>query len=267
MPSKRGNRRKTQQRKMPKFTLPKINWKPVVNVVALFILLGGSYNGTLWLMDRPIRTVHVEGNFERVSSPQVEAAMRAYLDQGFLAVDIKKLQHEIAKLPWVKSASVRRSWPASLQVAVQEEQVAARWGESGLVNTSGELFVQSATHVPAELPRLDGPDGTTQQVAEQFFSLQSRLAQLGLSAVALSQDARGAWSMEMSNGMRVRFGAVGLQVRIDRFFAALDRVLMSFATQVDYVDMRYTNGFAIGWKDQRRGETKLADLRENDPHA
>ena len=267
MPRKRGNRRISRKPKqLPKIKLrvPSINWGRVGNVALLVVVLLGSYNGTLWLMDQPIRTVHVEGNFARVSSPQVEAAMHGHLDQGFLAVDIKQLQTEIADLPWVKSASVRRSWPASLQVAIVEEQVAARWGESGLVNRSGDLFVESASHIPAELPRLDGPEGTAVEVTERFFMLQAKLEQFGLSAVALQLDARGAWELGMSNGMRVRFGAMAFEERIERFFVALDQVLTPIAARVDYVDMRYTNGFAIGWKDQ--SETRLADSRESDPH-
>ena len=39
--------------------------------------------------------------------------------------------------------------------------------------------------------------------------------------------------------------------RLDRFFDALDRVIAAEAERVDYVDMRYTNGFAIGWKDRK----------------
>jgi cell division protein FtsQ len=268
MPRKKSNRRiqrKPKQKPVLKIELPQINWGRIANVLALSVVLMGSYNGTLWLMDRPIEMVRVEGAFERVSSPQVEAAMSGYLDKGFLAVDIKKLQAEIANLPWVRSATVQRSWPNSLQVKVAEEQVAARWGKSGLVNLAGDLFVEDATHIPAELPRLNGPDGTHQEVAALFFELRARLEQVGLVAVALEQDARGAWELQTSSGMRVRFGAMNIAERIDRFFVALEQVLTPVADQVDYVDMRYTNGFAIGWKAQ--GETRLADLMENDPHA
>jgi hypothetical protein len=56
------------------------------------------------------------------------------------------------RLPWVEHARIQRRWPNSLHVTVIEQTAAARWGESGLLNTRGELFVKSATHVPAELP-------------------------------------------------------------------------------------------------------------------
>jgi cell division protein FtsQ len=265
MPRKRGNRRKIKRPPSPKLRLPRVNWGRIVNALTLVAVLFGSYNATLWLMDQPIRTVSVEGNFERVTPVQVEAAMRGYLDHGFVAVDIAELRGVIEDLPWVRAASVRRSWPASLQVLVEEEQAAARWGETGLVNKAGELFVKDATHIPAELPRLNGPKDSVKEVADRFFALQARLEQVGLAAVELEQDARGAWDMELSNGIRVRFGAMDLEVRVDRFFVALDQVLAPVAAQVDYVDMRYTNGFAIGWKE--KGETRLADLKESDPHA
>ena len=41
-----------------------------------------------------------------------------------------------------------------------EEAPIACWGERGLLNAAGELFLPDADHVPAELPRLHGPAGT-----------------------------------------------------------------------------------------------------------
>jgi len=84
-------------------------------------------------------------------------------------------------------------------------------------------------------------------------------AVLSLAAPALGADGpdpadfsdpRGAWEFELSNGIRVRLGATTVERRLDRFFVALDQVLSSQAEHVDYIDMRYTNGFAIGWKDR-----------------
>ncbi|MEC9375879.1 MAG: FtsQ-type POTRA domain-containing protein [Pseudomonadota bacterium] len=237
----------------------------IINSLSIFLLVLGFYKVAVWFIDRPVEVVKVEGDFLRVSSPQVEAAMREYLDESFLSVDIKQLQTEIAKIPWVKIAIVSRAWPDTLKVLVKEEEVAARWGDTGLVNTSGQVFVESATHIPAELPRLDGPEGSSEQIALQFFKIRSRLEQVGLVAVSLKQDPRGALELKMSNGISVRFGAVNLNNRIDRFFLAINRVLSSIAERIDYVDMRYTNGFAIGWKVQ--GQIKFNGLKERDPHA
>ena len=47
--------------------------------------------------------------------------------------------------------------------------------------------------------------------------------------------------------------------------AGVDEVLVPVVDKVDYVDMRYTNGFSIGWKLVDR--VKLADTGETDPNA
>ena len=44
-------------------------------------------------------------------------------------------------MPWVDAVSVQRAWPRGLHVLVIEQVAAARWGETGLLNTRGELFV------------------------------------------------------------------------------------------------------------------------------
>jgi len=241
-------------------TLPDMNWGLLANVCLLAVFSVMTYFGTLWLMDRPINSVRIEGRFERVTAVQVEGALTPYLDDGFLSLNIGEVQRAVARLPWVERASIRRSWPAALNVTVTEQRAAARWGNNGLLNVYGELFVREAKHVPAELPRLNGPDGTALQVAKLYFDLDARLQQRGLKAVELSLDARGSWELELSNGVQVRLGADDVDNRAARFFVALDGVLESLSGTIDYVDMRYTNGFAIGWK--AGSEMRMAELGE-----
>ncbi len=262
---KRANRRKSRKAAKREQRWPKINWSRLRDGVLLILVGVSVWLGTAWVMERPINSVRIDGRFERVSVMQVEAAMDPHLDSGFLAVDLHMMRRAIMTLPWVQDASVRRSWPSTLSVIITEEQAAARWGQDGLLNIYGELFVEHATHIPAELPRLSGPAGMELQIARRFFELDAQLEQRGLNAVALEMDARGSWELGLSNGMAVRFGAVALEARTERFFKAFDEVLAPLANKVDYVDMRYTNGFSIGWKPV--GNMKLANKGETDPHA
>jgi len=196
--------------------------------------------------------------------------MSPYLDEGFLSLNIGDVQDAVERLPWVERVSIRRSWPAALNVELVEEQAAARWGKNGLLNVYGELFVQEAKHVPAELPQLSGPDGTQLQVAKRFFELNARLQQRGLTAVSLGLDARGSWELGLSNGVQVRLGAVAVEERAGRFFVALDGVLEPLAEQINYIDMRYTNGFAVGWKENaspRLADPQLAEIGASSPNA
>lgn len=244
--------------------MPVLNWRLITNGTLLLGLVGSVYFATLWVLTQPINSVRIESSFERVSALQVEAAITPYIDQGFLSADLATLQRAIGDLPWVAQASVRRSWPSTLLVEVTEEHAAAVWQGEGLLNIYGELFVAQTTHIPAELPRLSGPKGAELRVAKKFFELDTLLKQRGLTADALKLDERGAWEVSLRNGMKVRFGAVAVDARTERFFHALDSVLTPMIDQVDYIDMRYTNGFAIGWK--LGSKIKLAERRGANPN-
>ena len=248
MGAKRTNRRKSPAKQKRSFTMPAINWRYVFSGVAATAILVSTYQGTMWLMDQPIEAVKVKGTFQRVPSVRIEAALDPFLNEGFLSLNLNAVRSELDSIPWVASSSVRRQWPGVLEVTVAEEQAAARWGKAGLLNTRGELFVEKAKDIPVELPRLSGPRGSERQVAERYFELQKRMEQRGLSVTVLALDKRGSWSMRLSNGVDVRLGSNGIDDRTVRLFRALDEVVAGQSDSIAYIDMRYTNGFAIGWK-------------------
>ena len=187
---RRPNRRKSAPAPRLQISLPSVNWRRVVGTLAAACVAAAAYLSTLWLMDRPITAVSVQGPFERVSAMQLEQALAAHLHDGFLSADLGKIQRAAVALPWVATASVQRRWPGSLEVRVTEQQPAACWGDDGLLNQAGELFVKSEARLPAELPRLSGPAGTERRVAGMYFRIQQRLEQRGLTALSLDLDAR-----------------------------------------------------------------------------
>lgn len=258
---RRPNRRKSAPK--PRVTMPTVNWRRVVGVLAAASVTAAVYVSTLWLMDRPITAVSVQGPFERVSAMQLEEALAEHLQAGFLSTDLGKIQRAAVALPWVATASVQRRWPGSLEVRVTEQKPAACWGDDGLLNQSGDLFVKDEARVPAELPRLSGPDGTERRVADMYFRIQTLLEQRGLAALSLELDARGAWTFRLNNGVVVRLGADAVEQRLTRFFRALDSGVGINSEQVAYVDMRYTHGFAIGW---REPPARASSAQESEPN-
>ena len=82
---------------------------------------------------------------------------------------------------------------------------------------------------------------------------------------ALQLDARGAWRIDLDNGVQVRLGRRQVDERFERFVVAALRLVAQRATDIDYVDMRYTNGFAVGWKGGAGG-TRIAagSMRDGD---
>jgi len=212
------------------------------------VIIGGVLAGATWALDRPIHVISMDGSFQRVSPGQIEKAVARYTSAGFMSADLDAIQRAVETVPWVDHARVQRRWPNSLHVTVIEETAAARWGASGLLNTRGELFVREASHVPAELPRLSGPDGAERQVAQRYLATQGRMLEAGMRIAALRLDERGAWEMDLDSGVTVRLGRRDVDERLDRFIRTASQVISHRLNDIVYVDMRYSNGFAIGWR-------------------
>jgi cell division protein FtsQ len=158
------------------------------------------------------------------------------------------VRRAIHTLPWVDAVSVQRAWPRGLDVLVIEQTAAARWGERGLLNTRGELFDSDERHIPPELARLSGPAGKESLVAQRYLAAEGRLMQAGLRLTALRLDARGAWEIDLANGVTVRLGRRQVDERFEKFMNTALKLVTQRGEDIAYVDMRYTNGFAIGWR-------------------
>jgi len=238
--------------------------KPALGVCAL---VGGAAIivwGLLASLDRPIGTVEVSGQFQRVAPVQIEEAVAPFRSAGFLSVDLDALRAAIEGIAWVDRARVERRWPNAVRVLITEHVAAARWGEDGLMNTRGELFLRSARHVPPELPQLEGPPGTESQVAKLYLETYPRLLEVGLRLSKVELDARGAWELNLSNGVRVRLGRQSVHARLERFIEVASPILAARGSEVGYVDLRYSNGFSVGWSTPARiardAEDKTPDV-------
>jgi cell division protein FtsQ len=203
--------------------------------------------GMLLALDRPIGRVDVVGNFQRVAPVQIEGAVAPFRGSGFLSVDLDAMRAALETIPWIDRARAERRWPNGVRVSIVEHVPAARWGEDGLMNTRGELFLQGARHIPPELPQLNGPAGTEAQVAKLYLDTYPRLLAVGLRLSRVELDPRGAWSLALSNGVEVRLGRQDVETRLERFIQVASPVVASRTGEVSYVDLRYSNGFSVGW--------------------
>jgi cell division protein FtsQ len=257
MIGKPKNRRKQSERNGSSLVskLPKLNWKRIGMTVASLAGVSAAAGVILWSLDQPIDKVQVAGRFARVSAADVERAVKQEVrNVGLVSVDLDTVRNAIESIPWVDSVTVQRAWPHGLTVVVTEQVAAARWRQSGLLNTRGELFVADARHVPLELAQLSGPDGTQTEVAKRYLAWQSRVAEAGMRITSVRYDARGAWEFDLGNGVTVRLGRRQTDDHFERFMSTAVKAVSQRASDIEYVDMRYTNGFAIGW----RGVTPVA---------
>ncbi len=114
-----------------------------------------------------------------------------------------------------------------------------------MLNDQGHYFAPEKDSFPDGLPMLEGPDDSQKLLLERFNLLKQLY---GLSVVHLRLNERRAWQFELDSGLRVVLGRKYFESRIDRFMHMVIKNMGEKLSQAKEIDMRYTNGFAVRWK-------------------
>jgi cell division protein FtsQ len=219
----------------------------IAMALTLGLFAGAGYVGQsiLRAASFPINKVNVEGDFRFLTPAYVQALVTPALQGGFFQVHVQRIRENLIDEPWIQDAQVERVWPDAISVTIQEQQPAARWGRSALLNVEADVFAPSPGSFPGELPKLSGPVGTEREVLTNFKAMQVRFARLGLDVERVALSERGAWTVQLTGPVRLVVGRHRVDERLDRFEAAFGPVLKDAWPRLESIDLRYTNGFAV----------------------
>lgn len=250
-------RRKAMARPLqrgPRRLLPRPRWSWLVMAVAALGLLAGTRILPALAASEavmpPAHRLYLQGELRHLQDEEVLEVVRPYLEVDLVELDIDGLYKAVHGLPWVASAKIRRRWPDGVWVRVVEREAVAIWDEQTLLSPTGELFQVPPESMPEDLVRIHGPQGTERRLLATYASMRRQLATVDVDIHALWIDARGAWHLRVNNELELKLGRHQLEERVKRF---VDVVLGSLAprlTEAQYIDLRYGNGFAVGWRPQ-----------------
>lgn len=250
----RGASVKARQQQRPRLRL-NLKWVARgVAAAAIVAVLAGAGLAAEHLFNVPVSRVVVNGEFRQVDKNLISSKIEPLLGVGFLRLDLNQVRNQLRELPWVFDVQVSRSWPSEIVVAVEEQTPIARWGEEGFLNHRGELFVPERRHDEfldvARLPALVGPEGSSKNVMNHYRELSEMLSQYGLVLSDLRLDDRGSWYAKLRNGTEMRLGDGEVMEKMRRFLSAYRFALADKFDSARAVDMRYSGGFAVSWKNQ-----------------
>ncbi|GAL06479.1 cell division protein FtsQ [Photobacterium aphoticum] len=160
--------------------------------------------------------------------------------------DVDDIQHALEAMPWVARAAVRKQWPDTLKVYLVEQQPVASWDDQYLVNADGVVFTAPMAQAGKPLVALAGPDGSSQEVLSVWHEMQPLLQRAGFDIARLTLNERRAWRVWLTNGIRLELGRTDRIERLRRFIS-LSPDLEQQGKAIEYVDLRYDTGAAVGW--------------------
>lgn len=199
--------------------------------------------------DAPVRDLAVSGAVRHVTPDEVRDALASVLDTQWFELNLLALRQTIEALPWVAHAQVSRIWPSRLLVRITEREVFARWGAHDVLSTEGVVFAPGQQPLPEHLPQLDGAPGREHEVMRTYGALVDRLSETPLALAGLSEDARGEWTATTRQGVILKLGRTAPLDQAVRLKNIVLPALAGRIEQVHHIDLRYDNGFAVGWRD------------------
>lgn len=209
--------------------------------ISLLLMLFGAVHYAIHLPEFSLNTVQLNAAPQRVDAVQIEEIVRNEMRGNFFTVDLEGVRKAFEKLPWVRKVSVRRHFPWKLEVDLEEHVPLASWNGAELVNTYGEVFAAEGEQV---LPKFIGQADTAAEVTQMYKTFGGQLAPLKQKVVQISLSPRRAWQLRLDSGMVLELGREQAQERLERFVAVYPYSLASVQHTVNYVDLRYRNGFA-----------------------
>ncbi len=258
-------RKKSEQakRKTPKSPQPSFQWRKSDNWIFLLIPLtaGGWYLSQIEAL-LPIRTIQLAGSFEYLDQGEVEQTLRPYIGQGFFSLDIHEMQRQLHLKAWTDSVSVRRIWPDKLRVTITEKKPVARWDGEHLLSSRAQVYAAAADDF-GHLPLVNAVNHDPDWVLRRFYRLEARFAEVEERLVAMRIDSRGAIDVELINGLEIKLGRSDVEHKLERLISIYPEQILPRREQIDRLDLRYANGFAVAWKKELLQGSDKASIWSN----
>ena len=219
----------------------------------------------------PVNDVLVEGKLNFLDAEDISMTVKNTIAGGYFTVDLNHAREILLQQPWIKDVSLRRQWPASVTVYVEEQKPVAYWNDEGYLNETGDVFKPASVNKKLNLPKLNGPEGMHNSVWKFMNVLYQQMAVLNYDVTGLQLDERRAWQMviagkagsesaDLSNGINVRLGRFETGKRMQRFvriLPALTADMKDEENKIKAIDMRYPNGFAVQMSEAGNNDKKV----------
>jgi len=209
----------------------------------------------------PINELGIKGEYENVNKSQVDLIKNKYIKKNFFAVNLQDTRDAFKKLPWIRDVSIRRDWNKfGLIVEIESHKPIARWSNRGLVNSYGEIF-----HAAYEdnLPLFVGPEEFVDEMTVKYNQINKILKKELMQIGTISLSSRLSWEIYTNNQMRIFLGkdegnniAKKLNILIENY----QIILSELKSRVEYVDIRYKDGFVVKKLDEKLYKEKKTTL-------
>ncbi len=238
-------------------------WRRSYNWIFLLLplLIGGLYlsqQDTLL----PIRTIELSGTFQYIDQKEVEATLQTFIGEGFFSLDIHQVQKTLSNYSWAESVSIRRIWPDRLNIKIIEKNPVARWDDKHLISNRAVVY-RAITDRFRQLPLVHSVNASPEKILYRYYQLTKRFGTLNEKVISVVMDSRGALDIKLASGLKIKVGRDDIERKVERLVTIYQQQIQPRRNEIELVDLRYSNGFAVAWKKEVLRDRNKASLWRN----
>lgn len=164
---------------------------------------------------------------------------------SLVGFDADQARERISELPWVKTASVRKVYPDTLEVRIDERQPFAIWQHGSqltIVERDGDVIAPFASGRHAVLPLVIGYGAAAD--AATFVDKIKQLPALASRVKGYIRVAERRWDLRLENGITLKLPENGQDEALAEVLR-LDREGGLLSRDITAVDMRLTDRVVV----------------------
>ncbi|MCG8670175.1 MAG: FtsQ-type POTRA domain-containing protein [Pseudomonadales bacterium] len=196
----------------------------------------------------PIRSVKVSGEFFHLNEKKLQKRLEKHLIANYFNVNLLEVREAAEALPWIEKAWVKKEWPDSVVIRIEERVAVANWGKNQLISKHHEIFSSDEVKHLDQLPTFYGIDEYAPLMLNRFNEMKSKLQPLGLGVKTLKLEDRFSWHVTLNDGLRLVIDEVDFIKKLERFVELYQTMPSIDRPFIEQADLRYENGLAIKWK-------------------
>lgn len=195
----------------------------------------------------PIEVVTVTNKLHYADPALIKLAVADEVRQGFFGIRLAVMRDRLLLVPWVAGVQVQRKWHNALLLTIIEREPLAVWANKGVVDTTGQIFFPTTVANLQHLPEFNGDLADIDEMVDKYLLILAKIKPIGLAIKSLTIMPDRGWQTMLDNGVRVILGKTDLEERLARFVIAYEDNKSGLQeSNVQVIDLRYTNGMAVG---------------------
>jgi len=241
-----------------------MDWTPILLWVKR-LLLGASVVSLLavatlfalqWV-NKDVEKLRITAPLVHVTEEDIRLQLVNYFPASFFYLDVADVRDSLLAMPMVREASVKKQWPDTLMIELQEEVPVARWNQTEMLSHAGDVLPMSVQELSSDLdlPGLQGQPAQRQNVMRHYHLFTQWAKAFSLNWVGVEQSLAG-WRLREKNGLNVWLDSENAMAGLKRLGGVLQKLNLQ---NVESIDLRYEQGFAVAW----RPLMEQADKKEN----